>query len=57
MAEQRPEHKRSDESESGDTTLSRRVWSDIDASIRNLENGLVGDAFELDEVEDLLSEP
>lgn len=38
-------------------TISRRTWTDIDAGIRNLEQGRVGDEFELGELQDLLNEP
>lgn len=38
-------------------TISRRTLADIDEGIRNLEQGRVGDEFELDELQDLLNEP
>jgi hypothetical protein len=38
-------------------TLSRRTWNDIEAGIQNLDQGQVGDEFELDELQDLLNEP
>jgi hypothetical protein len=38
-------------------TLSLRTWNDIDQGIRNLGEGLVGDEFDLDELQDLLNEP
>lgn len=38
-------------------TLSRRTWNDIEAGIRNVEQGRAGEAFELDELGDLLNEP
>lgn len=38
-------------------TISRRTWNDIDEGIRNLEQGRVGDEFELGELQDLLNEP
>jgi hypothetical protein len=37
--------------------ISRRALNDIEQSIHNLEHGLVGDEFELDELQDLLNEP
>ena len=38
-------------------TLSRRTWNDIEAAIHHLDQGQVGDEFELDELQDLLNEP
>lgn len=38
-------------------TLSRRTWDDIETGIHNMEQGRVGDEFELDELQDLLNEP
>lgn len=38
-------------------TLSRRTWNDIEAGIQHLDQGQVGDEFELDELQDLLNEP
>lgn len=38
-------------------TLSRRTWNDIEAGIRNVEQGQAGDEFELDALGDLLDEP
>jgi hypothetical protein len=38
-------------------TVSRRTWSDIEQGIKNLEQGLVGDEFDLSEVQDLLDKP
>ena len=56
MEEHQMEHDNSGESRIDDS-ISRRVCNDIERSIRNLENGLVGDEFELDELKDLLDEP
>jgi hypothetical protein len=38
-------------------TISRRTLNGMDAAIRNLDEGVVGDEFELDELQDLLKEP
>jgi hypothetical protein len=38
-------------------TVSRRTWNDIEAGIRNLDQGQAGDEFELEELQDLLDEP
>jgi hypothetical protein len=38
-------------------SISRRTLEAMDQSIRNLEQGKVGDEFELDELQDLLNEP
>lgn len=38
-------------------TISRLTLSHIDQGIRSLEQGVVGDEFELDELQDLLNEP
>lgn len=38
-------------------TISRRTLAHIDAGIQNLDQGIVGDEFELDELQDLLNEP
>lgn len=38
-------------------TISRRTLSGIDQGIHNLEQGVVGDEFELDELQGLLNEP
>jgi hypothetical protein len=37
-------------------TLSRRTWNDIEAGIRNVDQGKAGEEFELDELQDLLNE-
>lgn len=37
-------------------TISRRTWNDIEQGIHNLEQGSVGDEFDLTEVQDLLDE-
>jgi hypothetical protein len=38
-------------------TISRRTLSHMDEAIRNLDQGQVGDEFELGELQDLLNEP
>jgi hypothetical protein len=38
-------------------TISRHTWNAIESGIHNLDQGLVGDEFELDELQDLLNEP
>jgi hypothetical protein len=38
----------------GDLPISPRVLKRIEETIHNLEHGLVGGAFELDELQDLL---
>lgn len=38
-------------------TISRRTLSHMDEAIRNLDQGQVGDEFELDNLQDLLNEP
>jgi hypothetical protein len=38
-------------------SISRRTLQSIERSIHNLDLGLVGDAFELHELHDLLHEP
>lgn len=39
------------------SSIARRTWNDIDAAIQNLEQGRVGDEFELAGLQDLLNEP
>lgn len=38
-------------------TISRRTLSHMDEAIGNLDQGHIGDEFELDELQDLLNEP
>jgi len=38
-------------------SISRHTLEHIEAAIRNLDAGVVGDEFDLSEVEDLLNEP
>ena len=40
-----------------DESISQRTLEDIDAAVRNLDAGVVGDEFDLSEIADLLNEP
>jgi hypothetical protein len=41
-----------------DDSISQRTLDDIDAAVRNLDAGVVGDEFDLtSEIADLLNEP